>query len=305
MLTFVFWGTAIFMKYSIITVIVFLASLGSIAAQAPGPTENALLWKISGNGLARPTYLYGTIHLIPVKDFFLTDSTLSAFNRAEAVAFEFNLKKEMRIIPQLRLMLKTRMRGDTTLGMLLSSEDYEFVKEKLRNKRIPVRIIERLKPMFISDLANHDFSGSSGEPMTSYEMDLLSRAKKQNKKIKGLETANYQISVLDSIPYHLQAQMLVEEMKKGSRNNRDYKRLVKIYKRQDLEMLSKMTFGNDDFGAYNEMLLDNRNRNWIPVMEKLMHKKSMFFAVGAAHLLGDMGVVSLLRKRGYVLTPIR
>ena len=293
------------MKNCILSTIVFLACLSTIAAQAPGPGENALLWKISGKGLHHPAYLYGTIHIIPAKDFFLTDSTLAAFNQADAVAFEFNLKKEMRIIPQLRLMLKTRMRGDTTLGMLLNTEDYLFVKEKLRNKRIPMKIIERLKPMFISDLANQDFSGNSGEAMTSYEMEFLNRAKKQEKKIKGLETARYQISVLDSIPYHLQAQMLVEEMRKGSQNNREYKRLVKIYKRQDLEMLSKMTLGKDDFGAYNDMLLYNRNRNWIPVMEKMMHKNSMFFAVGAAHLLGDRGVISLLRKRGYVLTPLR
>jgi uncharacterized protein YbaP (TraB family) len=293
------------MKKFSFSLIILLAYLSNIVAQAPGPGENALLWRITGKGLTSPSYVYGTIHIIPTKDFFLSDSTLQAFNRAESVAFEFNLKKEMRILPQLRLMLKTRMRGDTTLGMLLSTEDYRFVQEKFRNKRIPMKIIERLKPMFIADLANQDFSGSGTEPMTSYEMEFLNRAKQQNKKVRGLETAGYQISVLDSIPYLLQAQMLVEEMRKGSKNNREYKRLVKIYKRQDLEMLGKMTLGADDFGSYNDILLYNRNRNWIPVMENFMQKNSMFFAVGAAHLLGDRGVISLLRKRGYLLTPIK
>jgi uncharacterized protein YbaP (TraB family) len=230
---------------------------------------------------------------------------MMALNQAESVAFEFNLKKEMRIIPQLRLMLKTRMRGDTTLGMLLNTDDYLFVKEKFQNKRIPMKIIERLKPMFISDLANQDFSGQSGEKMTSYEMEFLNRSKQQNKKIRGLETARYQISVLDSIPYQLQAQMMVEEMRKGSQSNKEYKRLVKIYKRQDLEMLAKMTLNEDEFGAYNDILLDNRNRNWIPVIEKYMRKNKMFFAVGAAHLVGNQGVVALLRRSGYILTPVR
>ncbi len=293
------------MKKCSFTALLLLTWLGTLLAQGPGPGENSLLWKISGKGLAHPAYLYGTIHIIPAKDFFLTDSTLRAFNNAESVAFEFNLKKEMRIIPQLRLMLKTRMRGDTTLGMLLNTEDYLFVRDKFQKKRIPMKIVERLKPMFIADLANQDFSGASGEAMTSYEMEFLNRAKIQKKKIRGLETARYQISVLDSIPYSLQAQMLVEEMRKGSQNNREYKRLVKIYRRQDLEMLGKMTLGKDDFSGYNDILLYNRNRNWIPVMEKFMQKNSMFFAVGAAHLLGDYGVIALLRKRGYVLTPVK
>jgi uncharacterized protein len=277
-------------------------------AQAPNANENALLWKISGKGLKSAAYLYGTIHIIPVKDFFLTDSTLAAFNQAESVAFEFNLKKEMRLLPQLRLMLDTRMKGDTTLDMLLSEEDYEFVRTRVASKRIPMKLIERVKPMFISDIINQDFSDTKKEQMTSYEMEFLSRAKQQEKKITGLETAKYQISVFDSIPYQMQAEMLVEELRQSddNRSSREYKRLVRIYKKQDLEMLEKLTVATtDELSGFNSILLDTRNRNWIPVMEKLMLKKRMFFAVGAAHLVGEKGVVALLRRQGYTLTAIK
>jgi hypothetical protein len=276
-----------------------------LLAQAPNANENALLWKISGKGLKAPAYLYGTIHIIPKNDFFITDSTLSALNQAENVAFEFNLKKEMRLIPQLILMFKTRMRGDTTLSMLLSEEDYAFVKSKFTNKMIPMRFIERMKPMFISDLANQDFSKSNKAAMTSYEMEFLSRAKTQNKKISGLETAKYQVGVFDKIPYQIQAEMLVAELKNGNKSDKEYKRLVRLYKRQDLEMLGKMVLGEEGVNGFNDILLDQRNRNWIPVMEKLMHKNRMFFAVGAAHLVGEQGVVSLLRKKGYQLTAVK
>ncbi len=277
----------------------------SFWAQAPNANENALLWRISGKGLITPAYLYGTIHVIPRKDFFLTDSTIAAINQADNVAFEFNLKKEMRLIPQIRLMFKTRMKGDTTLSMLLNEEDYEFVKSKFANKRVPMRFVERMKPMFISELANQEVSGGQKEAMTSYEMEFLSRAKAQDKKISGLETAKYQIGVFDKIPYQAQAQMLVEELRNGDKSNKEYKRMVRLYKRQDLEMLGKMVIGEDENSNFNDVLLNTRNRNWIPVMEKLMRKDKMFFAVGAAHLIGENGVVALLRKQGYILTAIR
>jgi uncharacterized protein YbaP (TraB family) len=294
------------MKHLTIVFFLFFFSI-SLFAQAPNANENSLLWKITGNGIKAPAYLYGTIHIIPRKDFFLTDSTVAALNQADNVAFEFNLKKEMRLIPQIRLMFQTRMKGDTTLDMLLSEEDYTFVKNAFKNKRVPMRFVERMKPMFISDLANQDFSASAKQSMTSYEMEFLSRAKAQDKKISGLETAKYQIGVFDKIPYSIQAQMLVEELRNTSdKSDKEYKRLVKIYKRQDLEMLAKMTLGDDDdLSNFNDILLDTRNRNWIPVMAKLMRHNKMFFAVGAAHLVGEKGVVSLLRKQGYILTAIK
>lgn len=275
-------------------------------AQAPNANENALLWKITGKGLKAPAYLYGTIHIIPKKDFFLTDSTISALNQADNVAFEFNLKKELKLLPQIRLMFKMKMRNDTTLSMLLSDEDYAVVRRAVEKKRLPMRLIERVKPMFISDFVSSDFAANK-DAMTSYEMEFLARAKEQDKKISGLETARYQIGVFDKIPYGIQAQMLVEELKKNNQNDKEYKRLVRLYKRQDLEMLGKLVIGDEENNenGFNDALLDTRNRNWIPVMERLMKKNKMFFAVGAAHLIGEKGVVSLLRKKGYTLTAIK
>jgi uncharacterized protein len=295
------------MKFFLYFFFIFIFQKTTLA-QAPNANENSLLWKISGKGLKNAAYLYGTIHIIPVKDFFLTDSTLAAFNQAESVAFEFNLKKEMRLLPQLRLMLDTRMKGDTTLDMLLSEDDYELVRTKVTSQRIPMKLIERVKPMFISDIVNQNFNDTKKEQMTSYEMEFLSRAKQQRKKVTGLETAKYQVSVFDSIPYQMQAQMLVDELRNADNNqsSREYKRLVRIYKKQDLEMLEKLTITTtDELAGFNSILLDTRNRNWIPVMERLMLKKKMFFAVGAAHLVGEKGVVALLRRQGYTLTAVK
>ena len=292
------------MKKIFILFVLFTFS-NNLFSQAPSATENSLLWKISGNGLREASYLYGTIHVIPKKDFFITDSTEWALNQAENVAFEFNLKKEMRILPQLRLMFKMRMKGDTTLDMLLSEDDYEFVKRKFEAKRIPMRLVNRVKPSFLSDLAGSSTSELRSGETTSYEMEFLQRAKSADKIISGLETASYQLSVFDSIPYQVQAQTMVEELRDGGSNSgKEYKKLLKIYKRQDLEGLGR-AMGADEMSSFNDVLLFHRNRNWIPVIEKMSRKYKMFYAVGAGHLVGEKGVVALLRKKGYKLTPVR
>ncbi|MCC6725477.1 MAG: TraB/GumN family protein, partial [Saprospiraceae bacterium] len=95
---------------------------------APTKEENALLWRISGKGLATASYLYGTIHMIGKEDFFLTDSTRSAIDRAKLVTFEINMEDMMDLSSQLGLMMKSFMAGGKTLKDLLNKEDYELVK---------------------------------------------------------------------------------------------------------------------------------------------------------------------------------
>jgi uncharacterized protein len=298
------------MKKSSLILFLLVAILFSMNSegygQAPTKDENSLLWKISGNGLSVPSYLYGTIHLIPRKDFFITDSTMYAIRQAESVAFEFNIQKELKIIPQLLLMFKMRMKGDTTLNMLLDQEDYEYVKRKFADKRIPMKIINRIKPSLISDLAGMDAGDIKSGSNTSYEMEFLAIAKNGGKKIAGLETASYQLRVFDSIPYKAQAEMMVQELKSGGEESkREYKKLLKLYKKQDLKGLEKVIMNGDELSYFNQILLYNRNRNWIPVIEKMSKKKKMFYAVGAGHLVGERGVISLLRKRGFTVTAVK
>ena len=82
--------------------------------------------------------------------------------------------------------------------------------------------------------------------------------------------------------------------------------MVEMYKRQDLQGLAKMISSEDSgFAEYEELLLVNRNKNWIPLMGAMMLEKPTFFAVGAGHLPGEYGVIELLRREGYTLRPLK
>jgi uncharacterized protein len=84
-----------------------------------------------------------------------------------------------------------------------------------------------------------------------------------------------------------------------------FNQMVEIYKKQDLKQLAEVSGKDEDFDDYEEVMLKNRNQNWIPVIAKAMKQKPGFFAVGAAHLAGEHGVISLLRQKGYKVSPVK
>lgn len=267
------------------------------------PTENALLWKISGNGLKKPSYLYGTIHMIPKSDFKLSNQALQALDASDYIAFEIDMKEMTNLRAQLSLLSKSMMSGGETLRDLLSEDDYAFVKKELEQSGVPMGMAERLKPMFTSSLlTGNDDEGVSerNNNVTSVEMELWRVAKKRKMPSAGLETAAYQMSVFDSIPYDVQARMLVETLRSTDNGDDAFSDMVEMYKNQDINAMQRSIKDESaGFSEYEDLLLSRRNKNWIPIMRDIMKRQPTFFAVGAGHLGGEEGVIALLRQAGF------
>jgi uncharacterized protein YbaP (TraB family) len=270
----------------------------------------SLLWEITGKNLKKPSYLYGTIHMIDAKDFFLTEATKQTFDASERVTFEIDMEDMTSIFTMFTVMTKVMMKDGVTLKDLLSSDDYTVVKNHFETLGLPMFMMERIKPMFLSAFSSGDAPSMGGlnnedSNVKSYEMEFMKMAKAQNKEMEGLETIAFQMGIFDSIPYKAQAEMLVESIKAGDAGDTEMDMLTEIYKQQDIESMHGMVQSDSSgIDPYEEMLLVNRNRNWIPLMADMMKKKSTFFAVGAGHLGGDKGVINLLRKEGYTLKPL-
>lgn len=271
------------------------------------PTDKALVWKVSGNGLKKPSYVYGTIHIIPKKDFTLPETVRQALEKTSRVAFEIDMKEMMSFRTQLNFMTKAFMAGGKTLRDLLTPEDYAFVHGKLADKGLPGSMLERMKPMFLSMLfSSEEGSGLNSEKMTSVEMEVYQVARKKQLPSAGLETVGYQMAIFDSIPYDVQANMLVRSLRSDESadasedGESELDKMVKLYLEQDINAMQS-TLSDESFGIknYEEILLKKRNRNWIPAMGRMMRDQPTLFAVGAGHLGGTEGVVALLRKEGY------
>jgi hypothetical protein len=92
---------------------------------------------------------------------------------------------------------------------------------------------------------------------------------------------------------------------KDKEGDKEFKDMMKAYKEQDLDKLGEMiTKSESGMMEYQDLLLNNRNRNWVEKLKKIMPDHAVVVAVGAGHLPGEKGVISLLRKAGYTVTPV-
>jgi len=269
-------------------------------------TDNSLLWKISGNGLKNPSYLFGTIHMLCNDDAILSDSLKNIIKNVKEVYFEVDLDN---MFEMLGVISKMKMKGDTSLQDLLSEADYEKVKTYFETKgsMLPFSMLEKYKPMLAaSTLQQGSFPCETTAMM---EQVIMQEAKQHNKSIKGLESMGYQASILDSIPYKLQAEQLVSYIDKATKDGDEDKELaemMKAYKNQDLQKLEEMLMKSDpSISNYTDILLYNRNRNWVNKLKDLLPEKALLIAVGAGHLPGKEGCINLLRKEGYKVTPLK
>jgi uncharacterized protein YbaP (TraB family) len=270
--------------------------------------EKSLLWKIDGPQLTEPSYLFGTIHLITKDEFFWPQGALAALDDAEEVYFEIDLDDMFDMSKQMGLLTKAFMKDGQQLKDFYSDEDYELVTKHFEGLGLPMFFLEKLKPMFLTVFASGDLDLTSGfggdSAMKSYEMELYDLCKDSQKDVSGLETIEFQMSVFDSIPYQAQADILLNTIKTSNVEDDSFKEMIQMYIDQDINKMVSSINEDESMSGYEDILLVDRNQNWIPIMAQKMAQTQIFFAVGAGHLAGKKGVIHLLRNAGYTVTPI-
>jgi len=293
---------------NLIKTLVCISILFSCKAQQKTPIAeptlaNTLLWEISGKGISQPSYLFGTMHLVCADDAKMSDSLKVAVDNSNAVFLEINMDDMSQMLGALKYI---RMNGNKRLKDLLSASDYEKVKVYFEKNPsiLPLSMMESFKPFFIASmLSEQTMPCPTSEGM---EQVIMKEAKSKGKKIQGLETVAFQASIFDSIPYELQAKELVKMIEGGNEQDKESVELLEAYRNQDLQKMQELTLKEDGLISNNlDLLLFNRNARWAKQIDSLVQTRSLLFAVGAAHLPGDKGVIRLLQKQGYIMRPMK
>jgi uncharacterized protein YbaP (TraB family) len=267
---------------------------------AQAPKEKSLLWKIEGKGLEAPSYLYGTIHVMCPDDISVSPKLKSAFESTGQLYLELDMDNPATM---LKMAMGMMMRDGSSLKTLLSEEDYDSVATIFQTKTgMPLSMMNRAKPILLMGMIYPSILGCQPE---GWEQVLMKMAKEKTMSVLGLEKVEDQLGVLDSIPYKVQAEMFMKTMYNMDSARLGFEKLVDVYKRQDIQQMIQMNTEDEDFGEYEGVMLKKRNENWIPVIAEAMKSKPSFFAVGAGHLAGEYGVISLLRKQGYKVKPVK
>jgi uncharacterized protein len=286
--------------------IIFLT--GTLQAQEKN-TEKALLWKVSGNGLQQPSYLFGTYHLLG--DKFLADvpETAKPFKDAKGVVVELVLDSSK----LQSLMLSKGIMLDKKISTLLTPEDFQRVDSLLLAvSGYSLKMFDMLKPAQVGVLISlFQAQKLHGEDLKKYEglpldVHFAMEAKKLGKTVTPLETMEQQFDMLlNHFTVEEQAQQLTQLVKHAALYTQVSTDMFNLYKQKDIYALAALmkslpeeTTGNMDY------MLKDRNVNWVKVLPGLMKQGSQFIAVGAGHLPGPDGLIALLRKEGYKVTAV-
>ncbi|MFD0939977.1 TraB/GumN family protein [Pedobacter boryungensis] len=281
--------------------ICFLSISLNVHAQTK-KAENTLLWEISGKDLKKPSYLFGTYHLIG-KDFVDTMKVVNEkLKSVDAVVGEIVMNDSVAI----KLSNYFTMKGNT-LDHLLSKDEYkkveDFFKEKMPNFNL--KGLNNYKPVMISMFITLFNASEKGLPEKGLDDSFQIFAKENNKKIIGLETAEFQGELLFNTDLEKQKKALLKAIKENDKNKLKVKELYQYYIAQDMEKLNEFFKEEDeDSKEFMTDLLKNRNNRWLDKLPQLMRANSLFIAVGAGHLLGDEGLIKGLQNLGYDVKPI-
>lgn len=275
--------------------------LGSCRAKEKPAGNNSLLWKITGKDGSKPSYLFGTIHLLCPDDYLWTDAMKASLKRTSEVCFEMDMDD-----PQVLMAAASGMAA--TDGKLLKDyftpSDYTrlaaFTKKEMG---LDLSGMQQMKPVMLQMLFVTK-TVSCAMPV-SYEANIMEEAKKQGKEIIGLEAAEEQIAVLNTLPEDSAVAQIMQLTDSFDASKAAYTDMLAAYKAQDLPRLYAQIQDSKELGEDMGAFLDDRNVKWIPRMADKMKAKSVFFAVGAGHLWGDKGVITLLRKEGYTVVAVK
>ena len=265
-------------------------------------TDNALLYEVTGNGLTAPSYLYGTFHLVCPTDLIITDPMKKAMADTKQLYLEVDMDD-----PMLMSKMQTAMvlPAGKTAKDYLSADDYKLLDDYLtKTMSVKLDLVNTFRPIGLTSFL---LMGMLHCQPASYDMTFAQMATAQKKEVLGLETMESQLAVLEKKPLEKQFKELADLAREPEKAQKEFADLLAAYKAKDLSQMREVMKNSGTAGEFAEMegpLLNERNANWIPVIEQAAKTTPTFFAFGAGHLIGDKGVIALLKKQGYVVKAV-
>lgn len=284
-------------------------------------TQAQLLWKITGNGLDKPSYIVGTYHLAPGTFADSIKGSKEAMAAVEQVYGEV-VAADMANPEKLMAMQAAMMLPEgQTLDKLLDAEEMKQLNAELKNlmgvdmtNPMVAQQLNRLSPQaLLTQLTVVSYLKKTPgfDPTNPIDNHFQKEAVAKGKATGGLETMEFQIETLfKSTTTERQKELLMCFVNNKEMNEKLTDMITEGYFSQDLELLKKAidTKHNNSCDATQEeedRMIYGRNANWVKIMPGIMKEKPTLFAVGAAHLIGEKGVLELLKKNGYTVEGVK
>ena len=286
--------------------VVITWSLALVFTTGAYAQDKHFLWHIQYQG--KSAFILGSVHVMKKEHYPLGRMIDNAFNQSQALAVEFNIKA---LDPEglQKLSNAAFYRGDDSLDKHLSPQTLELLKKKTDEMELNFDFIRRQKPwLLVSTLPAMALLKAGYEPQYGIDMYLLIKAG-GTKNLIEIESLDFQIGLMAGFSEAEQELLLLYTLKELNQVVQEADDLIEAWKTgnlQKMEALATKTFKEDArLEPISVKLLDDRNKRMAERIESIMKvQDDCFFVVGAAHLVGDKGVIQLLRKKGMIVKQL-
>jgi len=269
--------------------------------------NNSLIYKIQSD--TNTVYLLGSIHVLAEEYYPLTRAFSYAYYNSQKVIFEIDPEVLFSLSPNKTFDNYYYFQNEKTLKKILHPTTFKLLKKRVAQMGLPFESINKLKPWAVNKIIGRSpFSTKDFRPDLGIEFYFFRLAKDAGKPTGGLETIEDQLDIDDKLPLKMQEKILRETLtvSDSKEAEKKFSHLVKNWHQGNFSELEDIIEEQKKKNlTYHQALLTNRNKRWIPQIENfLMEDKNVLVIVGAAHLVGDDGLVALLTEKGYQLERV-
>jgi uncharacterized protein YbaP (TraB family) len=265
------------------------------------PARN-FLWKAtsrSGGAL----YLVGSVHLLSQDSYPLNPALETAFKESDLLVEEADLG-EMGMNAQMTFLSRGMLPSNTPLDKVLSPATYALLTKHAADIGMPIEPLKLLKPWMVAQMLEvMQWQKAGFDPELGLDKHFYDQAQSSGKKVQGLETLDFQVSLFDGMTMPEQDHLLAETLKEIDTEQANMAKLMDAWKAGDAPTVERIVLSalKQEPQLYQRLLVD-RNKAWIPKLEALFARTGhTFVVVGAAHLVGPDGLISMLRAKGYTV----
>lgn len=280
------------------------------------PNGKGIFWKIEKPGIAT-SWLMGTMHLTDARVLAMPDAARAAWPAAQIVIVESDeiLDENKAMVGLLSRPELTMLTDGSTISGLLSPGDTQKLEAGLKARGLSLPLVARMQPWMISSFVSLPACEFTRKAKGAAFLDqkIAGDAKAEGKTLVGLETMEEQLSAMADLPVKFHLDALIETLALGSRMDDAVETMIELYLAGDIgltmPMLKTLTpLGTDPdkgYAAFEQRIIIDRNKVMATRAAPHFAKGNVFMAVGALHLPGEQGLVTLLRQQGYTVTPVQ
>ena len=298
-----------FKMISVLCGLLFLVNVVSASGETKEKT-GALLWKISGNGLKQPSYVFGTHHFFSFNFLDSIAGAKQAFLSCEQLVGEITMNDMAAIAVEMQKA--GMMHPDTTWQMLLSADDYQFVDQELTAMfGVGLQLLGMYNPAAVSMSYLQIFYQKVFPEVNfaeSIDLWFQQQALLREIPILGLETVQDQTDALFLLSLKQQAQDLLCALKNPEHLVSSLNKMNNVYRSADLKTMAQLLNEEGPCPTSSEQeaaLNDTRNHRWLEQLPAIMADKPSFIAVGCLHLAGEKGILMGLEKLGFIVEAVK